>query len=184
MLGLVFTELVKMLDEVHSPRVCEEIILSAKLPSGGAYTAFGSYADEELHQLVSSASAVLEIEPDTMLHQLGEFMVADLAERYTSHFQASREPFEFLVATNRRLQHEARKLYRDEDLPVFSTQQVGADTLVLECASHHRFGGILLGGVFGVLDYYEMDADVVREVIREGGNECLRFTLSRRVMAA
>ena len=41
MKGIVFTEFLEMVEERYSAEVMDQILLGAKLPSGGAYTARG-----------------------------------------------------------------------------------------------------------------------------------------------
>ena len=48
MKGVVFTEFLDMVADRFSPDMVEDIIDDAQLPSGGAYTAVGTYPHEEM----------------------------------------------------------------------------------------------------------------------------------------
>jgi len=43
MKGIIFTEFLEMVEDRFSPEIADRIIEAADLPSGGAYTAIGTY---------------------------------------------------------------------------------------------------------------------------------------------
>ena len=43
MKGVIFTEFLEMVESHFSPEMADRIITAARLPSGGAYTAVGTY---------------------------------------------------------------------------------------------------------------------------------------------
>ncbi|MBB36863.1 MAG: hypothetical protein CME88_06190 [Hirschia sp.] len=180
MLGLAFTGFASMLDEEYSFDFTEDVLSAVPTSTGGAYTAFGSYPSFEMKALINELAERTGRTHSELYLDLGRFIVSNLAGRYSHHFKSSSEPFAFLCATQNRLQHEARKLFRDEDLPVFQASHIDAQTLQIDCDMEPEFSGILLGGVLGVLEYYEADVDVENSPILKGGTQWQRFVLRRR----
>jgi len=56
MKGVVFTELLKMVEEAHGLDMVDTIIEKSDLPSGGIYTAVGTYDHTEAVSLVVNLS--------------------------------------------------------------------------------------------------------------------------------
>ncbi len=57
MKGIVFTEFIEMVESKFGFDMMDDIIESANLPSGGIYTAVGTYDHTEMVQLVIEISA-------------------------------------------------------------------------------------------------------------------------------
>src|SRR5690606_14183069 len=53
MKGLIFTEFLEMVEAKFSPEMLDRILERAELPSGGAYTAVGTYDHTEMVELVT-----------------------------------------------------------------------------------------------------------------------------------
>jgi len=56
MKGIVFTEFLEMVEAKFSPEMTDRIITESKVPSGGAYSAVGTYDHEEIVALVQALS--------------------------------------------------------------------------------------------------------------------------------
>ncbi|MCZ7680611.1 MAG: heme NO-binding domain-containing protein [Sandaracinaceae bacterium] len=63
MKGIVFTELLEMVEERYSLEVVDRIIERAELPSGGVYTAVGTYPHAEMGRLLRELSAATGAPP-------------------------------------------------------------------------------------------------------------------------
>ena len=56
MKGIVFTEFLDMVDDVFGVQITEAIVETSDLPSGGIYTATGTYDHREMLRLVAALS--------------------------------------------------------------------------------------------------------------------------------
>jgi hypothetical protein len=74
MKGVVFTELIEMVEEAYSPHVADRMISSAELASGGIYMAVGTYDHREMVQLVTHLSRLTGVEASVLLQKYGQFL--------------------------------------------------------------------------------------------------------------
>ena len=72
MKGVVFTLLLDMVDDTFGPAVTEQIISASDLPSGGVYTAVGTYDHAEIVALVTNLSKETELSVSALVHTFGK----------------------------------------------------------------------------------------------------------------
>jgi len=68
MKGIVFTEFMDMVDDKFGMDVTETIVQASDLPSGGAYTAVGTYDHAEIVSLVVNLSKSTNIEVPVLIY--------------------------------------------------------------------------------------------------------------------
>ena len=78
MKGVVFTELVEMVESVFSPDIADQMIENANLPSGGAYTAVGTYDHAEIVSLVVALSELTGMSPEELQQVYGRHLFLSL----------------------------------------------------------------------------------------------------------
>src|SRR5260221_4762081 len=96
MKGIVFTEFLELVETAFSPDMVDRIIADSLLPSGGAYTAVGTYDGAEMGQLVGALSKATATPAGERLgifrrHPLGRFVTP-----YPPFFTARRSSVDFL----------------------------------------------------------------------------------------
>ncbi|MGB1109629.1 MAG: heme NO-binding domain-containing protein, partial [Gammaproteobacteria bacterium] len=110
MKGIVFSELVEMVEEVFSPEIADKIIESSHLPSGGAYTSVGTYDHEEILTLVSQLSEETGMPIDELVKTFGGHLFSRFVTLYPSFFEGVSSSFEFLETIEEHVHVEVRKL--------------------------------------------------------------------------
>ena len=75
MKGVVFTEFLEMVEARFSADVVDDIIDAANLPSGGVYTAVGTYPHEEIVALVLALAQQTGLSVRDLLLVFGEHLL-------------------------------------------------------------------------------------------------------------
>ena len=180
MKGIIFTELLEMVEEQFSLDMVDQIIDSCELESGGAYTAVGTYSHEELLQLVRELSAESGIPAPALVQAFGERAFGVFASKYSVLFDGIPTAFDFLKRVEDFVHVEVLKLYPDAELPTFEWNQPADDTLVLVYSSARPFADLAVGLINGCAAHFNESLALEREDIDAGS---VRFTLTHQVAA-
>ena len=171
MKGVVFTEFLKMVEESHGLDMVDKIIDYSDLPSGGAYTAVGTYDHTEAVSLVSSLSAETGAPVGALLKAFGEYLFGSLARAYPVFLEGSADELDFLEKVESYIHVEVKKLYPDAELPSFSCSRPNApDELHMIYTSSRHFEDLCEGLILGSLKHFKSTATIQRSKL-EGGRE-------------
>ncbi|QTR50251.1 heme NO-binding domain-containing protein [Candidatus Thiothrix anitrata] len=161
MKGLVFTEFLEMVESKFSPDMVDDIIDDSDLPSGGAYTAVGTYPHSEMLALVQNLSQKTSLPIPALVKIFGQHLFGRFVELYPSFFQNTRNAFDFLESIENYVHIEVRKLYPDAELPTFETNRNADDSkLVMVYRSNHPFASLAEGLIEGCLNHFNEKAQV------------------------
>lgn len=179
MRGIVFTELLDMVEEEHGYEFVDRLLQKVKPGSGGAYTSVGSYPHQELVGLVIGLSQELRVPIDALLEQYGKHLFGVFAVHYSALFSPGKDSFQFLSSVESHIHPEVLKLYPDAELPSFDIESKGDGQLVMIYKSRRKMGAFALGLIKGCLDHFNEDAEILMEKLNEDATR-VRFTISRR----
>ncbi|HEY8380341.1 MAG TPA: heme NO-binding domain-containing protein [Nannocystis sp.] len=182
MKGVVFTEFLELVETAFSPEVADAIIARADLPSGGAYTAIGTYDHAEILALVAELSKETGAPIPTLVHTFGRHLFGRFLLHYPQFF-AVPTAFEFLERVHGYIHVEVRKLYPDAELPSFEYARPDPDTLVMIYRSHRPFADLAAGLIDAAIEHWGGGITVAREPLDEPGRTAVRFTLTRQSRA-
>ena len=145
MKGIVFTEFLDMIDQTFSPDLCEEMVLSCDLPSGGAYTSVGTYDHKELITMVVQLSKMTNIEVPDLVHAFGQHLFRVFVKDFPIEIDMAEELFAFLDSVENVIHVEVRKLYPDASIPSLICHAVGPDSLQVDYKSRCPFSTLAEG---------------------------------------
>ncbi|MBJ6609340.1 MAG: heme NO-binding domain-containing protein [Candidatus Thiothrix moscowensis] len=183
MKGLVFTEFLEMVESKFSPAMVDDIIDDSDLPSGGAYTAIGTYPHSEMLALVQSLSKETRLPVPALVKIFGQHLFGRFVELYPSFFQNTRNAFDFLDSIENYVHIEVRKLYPDAELPTFDTTRSADDRkLVMVYRSRHPFASLAEGLIEGCLSHFNEKAQV--EIIDQSAGQGTQVAFHITRMAA
>ena len=117
MKGVVFTEFLEMVEAKWSLEMVDQLIERAKPPSGGVYTAVGTYAPAEMVALVSALSEATDMPIPDLLKAFGGHLFGTFARNYPQFLEGRDTSFAFLESVESVIHVEVRKLYPDAELP-------------------------------------------------------------------
>lgn len=179
MKGIVFTEFLEMVDDKFSPETTEQIIANADLPSGGAYTAVGTYDHAEIVQLVGNLSAQTGLEVPDLVRAFGSHLLGRFVEGFPHFFEGVPDGFTFLESVEGYIHGEVRKLYPDATLPKLTCSRPQPDTLVMLYESERGLADVAHGLIEGCLAHFGEDATISREDLSGGTARQVRFEITR-----
>ena len=179
MKGIVFTEFLEMVEEKFSPAVVDDIIAACDLPSGGSYTAVGTYEHDEIVQLVGALSRLTGQPVPDLLRAFGRHLFGRFAAIYPQFFRGVHSAFAFLMNIETHIHAEVKKLYPDAELPSFECHLPGADRMEMVYRSSRPFAALAEGLITGCAEHFAEHISIDSESLSGDGNCAVRFRLTR-----
>lgn len=177
MKGIVFSEFIEMVEDQFSPEVADEIIMAADLPSGGMYTAVGTYAHTEMLDLVAGLSKKTDIPAGDLVSAFGKYLFGRFSELYPGFFEGVNSSFEFLMQIEDHVHIEVRKLYPEAELPTFKTNLLDANTLEMIYQSRRPFADLAKGLILGCALHYGEEIIIEENDMSHQDRTYVQFTL-------
>jgi len=115
MKGIVFTEFLDLVEDKFGLMMVDDIINASELPSGGAYTAIGTYDFGEMHQLITHLSAKTDIPINDLLLIYGEHFFSVIEKSYPAMLKQYKDPIEMLASIENHIHVEVRKIYHEAE---------------------------------------------------------------------
>ena len=178
MKGIVFTEFLSMVEAAHGLDMVDTIIDKSELPSGGAYTAVGTYPHTEIVSLVCNLSEEIDTEVPTLLKTFGCHLFHQLAKAYPDFVKETISPLDFLEQVETYIHVEVRKLYPDAELPSFECARPHSENqLYMTYHSVRHMEDVWEGLIRGSLEHFNATADIERRKAA-GDSELFIITLT------
>ena len=179
MKGMVFTELLSFVEQIHGADAVDDLIDACDLPSGGAYTAVGTYDHAEMQALVAALSRQSNTPPNELLEVFGQHLIGRLRVSLPDFFKAAPTLFDFLESIDRRIHVEVRKLYPDAELPEFRAEHYDNETMHLDYISCRPFEALAAGLIRGTAQTYGEPIWLERSYHVSDGGKFVRFSITR-----
>lgn len=172
MKGIVFNLLEHVVTEDRGEDAWDQILDSAG--SDGAYTAVGSYPDEQFMALVSSACERLDLEPDQLVRWFGKRAMPLFAARYPSFFEGHTSARSFVLTLNDVIHPEVRKLFPGADVPYFHFESPSEGTVELGYVSPRKLCSFAEGLVEGAAAHFGETVTMKQtECMKRGDERCV-----------
>jgi hypothetical protein len=179
MKGVVFSEFIDMVEAGYSLELADEIIEESDLPSGGAYTAVGTYDHGEMLALIAKLSEKTGTPVAELVEGFGRYLFGRFFALYPSFFEGVDGAFGFLSRIEDYVHSEVQKLYNDVELPTFKTHQPNPNELVMVYQSRRPFADLALGLIKGCIDHYQESIEIQQEDLSSNDRTHVRFQLKR-----
>lgn len=169
MKGLVFTELLEMVEARFGYELVDQLLIESDLPSGGIYTAVGTYDHREMVTLLNGLSQHTQTPVATLLREYGQYMFGTFTRSYSPFMAHAHSAFGLLVSIQHHIHVEVRKLYPDAELPRFTIEKSTPDHLVMRYESERKMADFAHGLIEGCLAYYGEKASISQtELVADG----------------
>lgn len=179
MKGVVFTKFIEMVEEAYSVDLAEEILEESDLPSGGAYTAVGTYDHQEMVALLVTLSQKTGQSVPDLLRAFGRYLFGQFAKLYPAFFVGVDNSIDFIARIENVIHVEVLKLYPDAQLPKFDVLEHTPDFLRIVYRSDRHLGDLAQGLIESCIEHFG-EAGLVtleREDLPEQGQPvCFRLT--------
>lgn len=178
MKGIVFTEFIEMVESKFGFEMMDDVIESANLPSGGIYTAVGTYDHSEMVQLVVGLSQRTKIPVSNLLKIYGKHLFVILMKSYAHFFPKIENAFDLFEQIDTHIHVEVLKLYPDAELPKFYTTRIDSNTIEMLYQSERKMADFADGLIEAALEYYNETATVQIVNLNDSGS-LVKFIISR-----
>ena len=175
MKGVIFTGFLDLVDDKFGAHTTEEIINKAELPSGGAYTAVGTYDHSEMFKLVSLLSESTGIDVPDLLTVFGRFLFGHLIKNYPHVVEGIDDCLDFIEVLERVIHPEVLKLYPNAELPSFKATRIAPDQLELIYNSPRCLAGVAEGLIQGCADHFNQQATITTEALPGPAGSAVKF---------
>ena len=179
MKGIVFCEFLEMVESVDGLEMIDELLESSKLPSGGTYTAVGTYDHAELVALLIAYSSRKNLSVPDLLRGFGQYLFGRFVVLYPVFFENKRSAFDFLSHIDSYIHVEVRKLYPDAELPTFTHRIIDDNRLELTYTSAKHLPDFAEGLMRGCIHHFGENIELNRQAAVINGVQSERFTLTR-----
>lgn len=178
MKGIVFTEFIEMVEDKFSIQVADRLLDECDLPSGGIYTAVGTYDHHEIVSMVVKLSEISGIPVPGLINAFGQYLFPRFHALYPNFFEGVNNAFDFLESIDSVIHIEVLKLYPDAELPKFDSYRPNSETLVMTYYSDRHMGDLAEGLIQACVNHYGEPYEVHRENLQEPGQP-VRFTIRK-----
>lgn len=179
MKGIVFALLQQVVTEEYGEGTWDALLEAASLE--GAYTAVGTYPDDELFRLVGAASETLGLAPDDIVAWFGRNAMPLLHARYPQMFEGHTSVRSFVLTLNDVIHPEVRKLFPGAYVPEFEFDDSRPDGIDISYSSHRRLCSFAEGLIKGAADRYGEIVEVVHvKCMKKGDHKCVLSCTFRR----
>lgn len=171
MKGIVFTQLLDMVELEFGYGLVDTLLLTADLPSGGAYTSAGTYAPHEMISLVTILGEHIHKPVPDILREFGRYLFKSFVSTYQHFIVAAPDAFSFLGSVHAYIHVEVKKLYSDAELPFFTIERYDENTLRMVYQSNRKMADLAYGLIEGTLEHYGEVATITKNMIKADGSE-------------
>lgn len=181
MKGIVFTELIRMIEQQFGDETMDDVFDECELVSGGAYTSVGTYDYKEFLTLVGALSKHTGLSIADLTEAYGYFLFFRFQTFMPSFFENQSCVFDFLESVDGTIHVEVKKLYPDAQLPRFETRREAHDTFIMTYYSPCPFANFAQGLIKGCIAYFDEPIEI-SSTDQSSGDEYVRiFELKRRL---
>ncbi len=160
MLGIIFTNLVEMIETTVSYEMADEILEEANLSSKGVFTAVGHYPLEDVVEIVTLLSQKTRIEPDALIFAFGKYLFAKLMDGHKHIVSSDATLFDLLAQLDSNIHVEVLKLYPNATLPTFTTLDHQPDQITMIYQSPRQLEKLAEGLIQGGAEYFNTPVNV------------------------
>jgi hypothetical protein len=176
MLGMVFTELLEMVEQKFSFDLADAVI--ARAGARGAYTAVGDYPDTELMALVGALSDETGVPSQDLLYAYGRHLLGRFIAGFPMFFAGHADALSFLAGLEGRVHTEVRKLYAGSRPPLFELSRAPDGAHLLDYHSSRALWRFAQGLLEACLEHFGHPSEGLGvEDLSGGAGTHVRFTI-------
>lgn len=179
MKGIVFKEFADMLEQTFGEEMYDSIVEVCDLPSGGVYSAVGTYDHMELVSLVVELSKRTGLAVDVLVQAFGKYLFGRFHELFPVFFDHE-TGFTFLDSIENVIHVEVLKLYPEATLPKFdSIIAEDGNSMELTYYSTRHFADLAVGLIQGTFEHWNEEVEIEMEDLTEGDEQKVKFYIKR-----
>ncbi len=162
-----------MIEDKFGYELVDQLLQESDLPSGGIYTAIGTYDHAEMFTLVTKLSQQTQIPVPDLLRSYGQYMFVAFTRSYRPFVERADSAFSLLSSVQHYIHVEVRKLYPDAELPHFTIDQPAENHLRMHYISERKLSDFAHGLIEGCLANYGEKATITKTNLVDDGSQVL-----------
>lgn len=177
MLGMVFTELMDMVEERWSLDVVDATLDSAGLT--GSYTSVGEYDDDEMTRIVVALSETTGVPVPDLLHAYGRHLFGRFVATHGFLLGDDADMYTFLAGLETHVHTEVRKLYEHAKPPLFTSTWADDGAFEVRYRSERGLGRFALGLLESCAEHYQQPVRIDADDLSGGAQSDVVFRITR-----
>lgn len=169
MKGVIFNELIDRVRASYGLETLDAIIGEIHSETDGAYTAVGTYPDQELYDLIGALSRRTGQAVSDILRDFGRHLFGQLAARYSSQIGQTSDAFGLLESLDSVIHPNVQKLYPEAILPHFAATRLGEDELHMRYESPRGLPDLAEGLIRGCAEWFSETIVIEKRLLDERG---------------
>ncbi len=178
MKGIVFTEFQEMVEKKFGLEVLDKIIETSDLPSGGVWTAVGTYDHQELIQLVTSLSRETKTPVPLLANAFGHHFFDSLVQAFGTLLHGIDSAIDLFAKVESYIHVEVRKLYPQAELPRFEFRQLGDNQWEVRYFSTRPFADLAQGLMEATANHFNEELHIEHEDLDVAIGSAARFVIT------
>lgn len=138
MKGIVFTELIEMVEAKWGLAMVDYMLQPEGLNSKGVYTAVGTYDDQEIGMILGRLSEKSELSIPALQKHFGKYIFSSFADGYKDMLSGMHSTFDLLSRLDDFIHPSVQRLYPDASLPGFEVKERDENRMVLHYRSKRK----------------------------------------------
>lgn len=171
MKGIVFTEFLEMVESEYGLETVDAIIENSELPSGGAYTAVGTYDFSEMLQLLGQLSKNTKISNQDLLYSFGLYLFDGLVKAHPDVVRSYKNPLNLLYSIEDHIHVQVKKLYPEAELPSFTILERTKTSLTMVYSSSRGLYALAHGLIKKTFEHFHQKVTIDIQLLNEQGTE-------------
>jgi hypothetical protein len=170
--GIIFNLAEEVVRGAYGEDAWDAVLEGAGLD--GSWTSLGSYPDEDLGKVVTSAAALLGVDETAVLKVVAQGAMPLLAQRYPHFFTRHGDASGFLLTLNDIIHPEVLKLYPGATPPTFDILQADDRSLTMSYTSGRHLCALAEGFIQGAATHYGQTVTLTQPTcMLRGEDRCL-----------
>lgn len=167
MRGVVFTELIEFVEGALGFEVADKMIEMAHLDNNGSFSQGGNYPFSHMQKLLGSLSEITGKNPQELLYIFGEHLFSILVNMYGKNISEIGSSLDFIDSVENYVHVEVKKLYKDTDLPTFTTTYKDDKNLTIIYQSEKRLEAFAHGLMTACGKYFNEELVIEYKTINQ-----------------
>lgn len=160
MKGIVFTELIEMVETKWGLSVADKMLEPEGLSSEGIYTSVGTYDDKDIVILLQRLGAETNMGAGELQFHFGRYIFKSFATGYQEMLKDFHTTFALLSKLDDFIHPAVQKLYPDAELPGFEVLSRGDSQLIMNYSSNRKMPKFAEGLIYAAADHFEEKVQV------------------------
>ncbi len=179
MKGIVFTELLEMVEQQFDYTLVDKLLTDSALSSGGAYTAVGTYDHQEINILVGELSRQTNIPVPDLFRAYGRYLFGRFTQVYKPLIEDVHSAFALMASIEQHIHVEVQKLYPEAELPHFDISEPSPGHMVMIYHSERKMSDFAHGLLEGCLAHFDETATILKTALNADGST-VRFEVIKQ----